>query len=370
VYTYDKAYNYSSALVGSQATAAIPATTATAATSINSTGFIANWDAGVGASGYRLDVSIFDIFGTTSQAEYNEGFNNGVTAPTNWVFTNIGGTYITSINSGLSTPSLQMDNTNDRIQTTLLSGDATQLSFWIKGISTDASSSLSVEGYNGNSWISIQNITNSLPTSGTTFTYNANSNPQLPTGLKQFRFTYTKSAGNIAFDDLSVLYNVLTPSYYSFFGDMTVSGTSRNITGLAPSTTYYYRVRATSPSSTSTNSNVISVTTLAKYTIAASSNDGAKGSASGGMDYDAGANVSLTATPTNASYRFVNWTESGNFVSSANPYTFTASAGRTLVANFADMTAPIDIATSTNASTFAACTTCDVTVASGATLTI
>lgn len=156
----------------------------------------------------------------------------------------------------------------------------------------------------------------------------------------------------------------------SFYTGMSMSGTFHNITGLSPNTTYYYRVRATSPNSTSANSNVISVTTLASYSISVSSSDGAKGSVSGGGAKDAGASVSLTATPASGSYRFVNWTENGTFVSKNNPYTFTASAAKTLVANFDDMAAPIAVTGTTNASTYAACTTCDVTVSAGAQLTV
>lgn len=134
----------------------------------------------------------------------SEGFNNGTTPPSGWTFTSIGGTYTSAGNYGVASPSLQMDATGDRIQTPTLSNTAVEVKFWIKGQSTNATSALLVEGFNGSSWVTIQNITNSIPTTGTVYTYNSTSSPALPSGLIQFRFTYTKSSGNLAFDDVTI----------------------------------------------------------------------------------------------------------------------------------------------------------------------
>jgi endonuclease I len=142
----------------------------------------------------------------SSSACLDEGFDavTPPTAPTGWTFTNIqsGSTYTSSGNYGATSPSLKMDATGDIIITPVVSG-ATALSFWIKGVSTNSTSALLVEGFNGSTWSTIDNI-NPLPTSGTTETYNASSSPVLAAGFTQFRFTYTKGAGNLAFDDVSV----------------------------------------------------------------------------------------------------------------------------------------------------------------------
>lgn len=134
----------------------------------------------------------------------SEGFSAGASAPTGWTFTNIGGTYTSAGNFGASSPSLQFDATNDIIETPTVT-NATELSFWLRGNGTNATSALLVEGFNGVSWVIIENITNSIPTTGITKTYNALSTPQLPVNLQKFRFTYTKSAGNLAFDDVNVI---------------------------------------------------------------------------------------------------------------------------------------------------------------------
>ena len=134
----------------------------------------------------------------------DEGFSAGTAAPSGWTFTAIGGTYTTGGNFGASSPSLQFDNTSDRVTTPTLSGTAIELSFWIKGQGTNATSALLVEGFDGTTWSTIQNITSSIPTTGTTFVYNSGTVPALAAGLTQFRFTYTKTAGNLAFDDVLV----------------------------------------------------------------------------------------------------------------------------------------------------------------------
>ena len=165
----------------------------------------------------------------------SEGFSGGTTAPFGWTFTSIGGTYTTATNYGAASPSLQIDATNDRILTSFIGTSASELSFWIKGQGTDAGSALLVEGWNGSVWITIDNI-NSLPTTGTTKIYNSASTPSLPTNLTQFRFTYTKSVGNLAFDDVNVNCATVTPctpsaTITSFSPAIGPVGTLVNITG-------------------------------------------------------------------------------------------------------------------------------------------
>ncbi|MDD4992201.1 MAG: T9SS type A sorting domain-containing protein [Paludibacter sp.] len=94
---------------------------------------------------------------------------------------------------------------------------------------------------------------------------------------------------------------------------------------------------------------------------------GTGGTVSGAGPFDIGESVSLIATPTTG-YHFVNWTEGATEVSTSATYTFSASANRTLVANFASNT--VSVTSDTNASTLVNCAACNVTVATGATLTI
>ena len=142
---------------------------------------------------------------TISSFTVAEGFSAGTAAPAGWTFTSIGATYTSSGNFGQSSPALMMDATGDRVITPVFTGTVSSLSFWIKGLTTNAGSALLVEGSsNGTSWTTIQNITNSLPSSGTTMTYTASSTPALSAGMNQFRFTFSKSSGNLSFDDVTV----------------------------------------------------------------------------------------------------------------------------------------------------------------------
>lgn len=129
-----------------------------------------------------------------------EAFNGGTTNPCGWTFTNINATDAT--NFGAATPALLFDATGDKVITaTVIS--PTIMSFWIKGLGTMTGSSLLVEGFNGYSWQTIENIT-TLPTVSTTKTYTSGANSiDL---YSKFRFTFTKGGGsaNLAFDDVSV----------------------------------------------------------------------------------------------------------------------------------------------------------------------
>jgi hypothetical protein len=83
------------------------------------------------------------------------------------------------------------------------------------------------------------------------------------------------------------------------------------------------------------NSNRTLVANFARVThnIATSASPSAGGGTSGGGMAYWGDSVTVIAAA-NAGYRFVNWTEGGAVVSSAPSYTFTATADRSLVANF------------------------------------
>jgi hypothetical protein len=241
---------------------------ANTATTITSNGFTANWNTVADATGYYVDVYKL----STVTSTLSEGFNGSasvITAPAGWTFTNIGDRYTTSGNFGTSSPSLGMDATNDRILTKTISGPATSLSFWIKGQVTNASSKLLVEGFNGTSWVIIEDIF-PLPTSGTIKTYTPTSTPPLPANLIQFRFTYTKSAGNLSIDDININYTETVLTYAADNENVFTTDNFLNITGLDPNTTYFYRVRSDRNGCSSLNSNAVPVTTAAPCVSTAS----------------------------------------------------------------------------------------------------
>ncbi|MFZ1617619.1 MAG: hypothetical protein WAT41_09755, partial [Flavobacteriales bacterium] len=239
-------------------TAAVATPVATTPLVIHNTDFTATWNAVAGATGYRLDVSTDENFGLTSTTVTN-GFDSGKAGvgPDGWSHSGLGTDY--GSDGGVAAPSLKFDTSTDQLVSPMFPGAATLVSFWYKGQSTASSASaLLVEAsMNGIAWTSIGSITN-IPSSAT----GTVSIPLLASdGYVQFRFTYTKAIGNLAFDDATVTYVSGTPSYVTGFGDLAVPGTSRSVTGLMPGTEYFYRVRAESPTCPMANSNTVNVTT-------------------------------------------------------------------------------------------------------------
>ena len=127
-------------------------------------------------------------------------------------------------------------------------------------------------------------------------------------------------------------------SYVAGYQNLDVGNTlSRGVSGLTSGITYYYRLRAYNGMGTSGNSGTIAVTLPCTYLVTTLSSGG--GTVSGGGPKTCGGSVSVVATP-GSGFRFANWTDGGNVVSTAATYTFTASGDRTLVANFLDAQGP------------------------------
>ena len=85
------------------------------------------------------------------------------------------------------------------------------------------------------------------------------------------------------------------------------------------------------------NRNLVANFQINTYNITVTANPTEYGTVSGAGNYTHGQTVTLIATA-NTDYSFVNWTENGNIVSTDAEYSFTATASRTLVANFATIT--------------------------------
>lgn len=232
---------------------------ATGGTGISQTGFTANWDTVVGATSY--DVDVYTKTGGTA-ATVTEGFDAGSTTPTDWTFTSIGATYTSAGNFGALSPSIKFDATADAVLTPVLPSAATELSFWMKG-QTSTGSSLLVEGYNGVSWVQIDNIVTPSNTA-TTYIYTSSTTPALSSNTTQFRFTYTKALSNIAFDDVSCKYG--TAAVKTSVAGYPMSGITENskaVTGLTAGTNYYYTVTAENTNVTSLVSEEMLVPTSA-----------------------------------------------------------------------------------------------------------
>ena len=129
-----------------------------------------------------------------------DGFEAGV-RPEGWSFLYCNydsDAYVTAGNYGSASPSLKLSVDGARVTTREFSGRG-RLSFWLKGNSTDFSTSLLVEQYASPTWNAITEIFRG-PDPGDTI------GPVLLDGeASRLRFTLHRSGGEMAFDDVSIV---------------------------------------------------------------------------------------------------------------------------------------------------------------------
>ncbi|MCX7986683.1 MAG: lamin tail domain-containing protein, partial [Bacteroidales bacterium] len=121
-------------------------------------------------------------------------FENGNSFPDGWEY-KLDTPYATATNSS-SPPAAKFSSSEHYLKTPTFEG-ATDVSFWVKGISTDTISRLIVEGMIDSVWATIAIIC-PIPKKGTECIF------ELPLKTKQLMFKYSKSLGNLAFDDLRI----------------------------------------------------------------------------------------------------------------------------------------------------------------------
>lgn len=128
----------------------------------------------------------FAITSTTQSLYSNEGFT----------LLGVDSYYDSPSNYGLHSPSARFDDDQDQIVTTSIPNPFS-LKFWMKSLGSSTGSSLLLEGFDGSSWITLENY-QSLPGTGTIFSIGNLSS------YTQFRFTYSKVNGNLAIDDIRI----------------------------------------------------------------------------------------------------------------------------------------------------------------------
>ena len=78
------------------------------------------------------------------------------------------------------------------------------------------------------------------------------------------------------------------------------------------------------------------------YTVSVSNSPSSGGTATGGGNYNHGAQATITASPA-AGYSFVNWTEGGSVISTNASYTFTVNSNRNFQANYSQNTYTVSV---------------------------
>jgi hypothetical protein len=269
-----------------------------AATSISASGFTANWSSVAGATGYQLDIS------TDNFTTFVTGYNSKSVAGTTQIVTGLTANTAYQYRVRATNSSGESANSNMIAVTTLTVAPVATAAKSISSsgftanwntvtgatgyqldISTDNFSTF-VTGYNSTSLTTTNQIVTGL-LANTAYQYrvratnsvgtSANSNVITVTTLGVAPAAPTSAAStNVSSSGFTASWNsvagatgyqldISTDNFTTFimgYNSKSESGTSDVVTGLAPSTTYQYRVRAFNSFGTSANSNVIVTSTL------------------------------------------------------------------------------------------------------------
>ncbi len=280
---------------------------ATAATNIAQTSFDANWDASSGATGYYLDVATDNGFTSMVPGYDNLDVSNvttysvsGLSAQTDYYYRirayNTGGTSSNSNIISLTTlpnpPAAPVATAATNVQQTFFEANwdaSTGATGYYLDVATDNGFTSMVPGYDN---LDVSNVTtynvtglsaqtdyyyrvrayntggasaNSNVISVTTLPFDPNAPVALPaTNIQQTSFdaNWEAVAGAITYY-LDVATDIAFTSFVAGYNNLNTGNvTIYSVSGLTGGTDYYYRVRSETGGGTSSNSNIIVVTTL------------------------------------------------------------------------------------------------------------
>ena len=301
------ATTWSALLPGATLTSPIAAS----ATNITATGFTANWSASSAATKYFLDVSTTSDFSTLLADYNNKDVGNVTTVDLTSLNANTQYYYRVRATDGTTTTS----NSNTISVMTLLTSPAalpatditttgftanwnhsTDATSYKIDVSTSSDFSTLITDYNNKDVGSDTTAIVSSLTPGTTYYYrvrgstinntSGNSNsimvstenlaiPLAPVAKEVTNITTTSFTANwnsslgAAYYSLDVSTDEAFSNILSDYNDKNVGlVTMLNVSGLTPSTNYYYRIRASNSGGTSPNSNTISVITALAAPVA------------------------------------------------------------------------------------------------------
>ena len=274
-------------------TSHLSAPNATAASPIYSLAFTANWESVPGAQSYRLDVSTSSTFDLSLSENFSLITNGSIGSPgSNDISANLdtylhtaGWTGSKIYEAGgaikLSTSSVQGYIITKTIDLSSSTGNAI-LVFDLQTYGSDANAVQVFHAADGSTFTQIgSDITPTGTMTTHTITFSgATANSRIKIAAKQ-------AANNRFYLDNINVYKDDPNIYVNGYQNLTVNSLSQLVTGLTSGATYYYRVRAYHTSSTSLNSNTITIST-----------NTAKTSTSSGGSWSTSGNWSPSGAPT------------------------------------------------------------------------
>ncbi len=256
-----------------------PLAVATLATNVNATSFTANWNAMPGAASYELDVytkisNTTPTEATVTNVFANNGYTNAETLPSGTISSGLL-SFTTEQNDSGTAPAYYDTGAGIRLYGNTLAGNGNTFTLNITGgITVTKVDFVTGSGtQTANYAYYVDNATTAAGTGTFTNTPGTTSISGL-SAISKFVIQNTtltgRSAARLSKIVVTYTYNgtsiVETPITNSPFS-VTVPTIFKDVTGLTPSTTYYYRVRAKNGSTSSANSNEIQVITRPDTTI-------------------------------------------------------------------------------------------------------
>ena len=241
------------------------------ASATNSTGFTAAWNAASDATSYRLDVLTTSGSGGTPTEVIDESFQSWTSHTQYGAYTQSGDGGTWSMDTAIVAPGAAASGAGSSGRVQLKSGlgvltlpavDAPSSVTVVASASSSGGELLLEKSLDGGStW---QTVTSWSDMGTTAVAYTANMS-ETGNGVL-LRFSSATRA--LYLYDVSVIAGGGTSftGYVSGYSNKTVSGTSQAVTGLAPGTTYGFRVRSVNSYGTSADSATKTVTTVAADT--------------------------------------------------------------------------------------------------------
>ena len=234
-------------------TASLEAPTGLLATETSSGSFSVEWEKSPYTNSYYADVFHSQGETTTETEMFNTVNTSGGSLPDGWTGT-VSGNYTTPTSSGQNPPSVAFKNNQEWLKTKSFPDFVSQLSFMYRFPSSGAGSYFIVEAENEFGRDKIDSIFY-VNTSKYYPSYNFSLN-KLYTSV---RFTYYKSSGNFALDDVTVTHGVVDTVY--LIKNQFVESNSYWVENLEENKRYFFRVRSGVDVAVSPYSEVVEMST-------------------------------------------------------------------------------------------------------------